>query len=370
MIQEKKTELAKSTAAAAGVGLLDSGGFFDSDLYDDDANKGKGRYEGYNTSIAANDAEEVDEDEDDGFPVPQKRTTYTAPTSVLKDVTQGKEDVDPMADRRRPTIADREDEYRQKRRRIIISPERADPFAEGGKTPDVGSRTYTDIMREQMLKGEETELRRKIQEKSKDGTLVKSTSSSANGESAAPKEGTRKRGRWDQTVSDSFVPAKVASTPSSAATPTWEDVSICRLKVSFFPKCSIYIFPISQKTPGDHRWDETPGHKGSETPGATPGLGTRIWDATPAHAMTPGHETPGHEKSARRNRWDETPKTERETPGHSGWAETPKPDRTGSGAGGESISIESTPGASKRRSRWDETPRMPRPLLRPQTPMP
>lgn len=224
VIQEKKTELAKSNAAAAGVGLLDSGGFFDSDLYDEEAGKGKGKYEGYNTSIAANDADDADEDEDSGFPVPQKRTTYTAPTSVLKDVTQGKEDVDPLADRRRPTIADREDEYRQKRRRIIISPERADPFADGGKTPDVGSRTYTDIMREQMLKGEETELRRKILEKSKEGTLVKTSSS--NGESAPSKEGGRKRGRWDQTVSDSFVPAKVAATPSSAATPTWEDVSM------------------------------------------------------------------------------------------------------------------------------------------------
>lgn len=28
----------------------------------------------------------------------------------------------------------------------------------GGKTPDVGSRTYTQIMREQMLKGEESEV--------------------------------------------------------------------------------------------------------------------------------------------------------------------------------------------------------------------
>ncbi|KAH8323535.1 hypothetical protein KR067_013215, partial [Drosophila pandora] len=361
VIQEKKTELAKSTAAAAGVGLLDSGGFFDSDLYDEEAGKGKGKYEGYNTSIAANDADDADEDEDSGFPVPQKRTTYTAPTSVLKDVTTGKEDVDPLADRRRPTIADREDEYRQKRRRIIISPERADPFADGGKTPDVGSRTYTDIMREQMLKGEETELRRKILEKSKDGTLVKSSSS--NGESAPSKEGGRKRGRWDQTVSDSFVPAKVAATPSSAATPTWEDVSLHKLPHMMKLKTLLFIFP--QKTPGDHRWDETPGHKGSETPGATPGLSTRIWDATPAHAMTPGHETPGHEKSARRNRWDETPKTERETPGHSGWAETPKPDRTGSGAGSESISIESTPGASKRRSRWDETPSNATPAITP-----
>jgi GTPase SAR1 family protein len=29
----------------------------------------------------------------------------------------------------------------------------------GGKTPDVGSRTYTEIMKEQLLKGEETEVR-------------------------------------------------------------------------------------------------------------------------------------------------------------------------------------------------------------------
>ncbi|XP_037936383.1 splicing factor 3B subunit 1 [Teleopsis dalmanni] len=327
-IQTKKKEIQKTSNS--GVGLLDSGGFFDTDLYDESGGKGKSRYEGYNTSIAAND--EIDEDEDEGFPVPQKRVTYTAPNSILKDVTQGSEDVDPLADRRRPTIADREDEYKQKRRRIIISPERADPFADGGKTPDIGTRTYTDIMREQMLKGEESELRRKIIEKSKDGSLVKSSSADM------AREGTRKRGRWDQTVSDSFVPAKVAATPSSAATPTWED-----------------------KTPADHRWDETPGHKGSETPGATPGLGTRIWDATPAHAMTPGHETPGHEKSARRNRWDETPKTERETPGHSGWAETPKPDRSIS----DNIVVESTPGASKRRSRWDETPSNATPSMTP-----
>lgn len=42
-----------------------------------------------------------------------------------------KEDFDPFADRRRPTVAEKEDEYRQKRRRLVISPERADPFADG-----------------------------------------------------------------------------------------------------------------------------------------------------------------------------------------------------------------------------------------------
>lgn len=42
-----------------------------------------------------------------------------------------KDDFDPFADRRRPNIAEKEDEYRQKRRRLVISPDRADPFADG-----------------------------------------------------------------------------------------------------------------------------------------------------------------------------------------------------------------------------------------------
>jgi splicing factor 3B subunit 1 len=70
-------------------------------------------------------------------------------------------------------------------------------------------------------------------------------------------------------------------------------------------------------TPSNSHWDETPGRaKGAETPGAqpTPGPSTRMWDITPGHA-TPGAATPGHDTqatpSARRNRWDETPKTER-----------------------------------------------------------
>lgn len=61
-------------------------------------------------------------------------------------------------------------------------------------------------------------------------------------------------------------------------------------------------------------WEETPGAagRGGETPGATPSA--RVWDATPGH-LTPGQATPGRETPAqhasRRNRWDETPKTDR-----------------------------------------------------------
>lgn len=60
-------------------------------------------------------------------------------------------------------------------------------------------------------------MRKKIQEKSKDGTLVKSSNGDASKAASEP----RKRGRWDQTIDDQFVPAKKAT---GAATPTWNDV--------------------------------------------------------------------------------------------------------------------------------------------------
>lgn len=61
-------------------------------------------------------------------------------------------------------------------------------------------------------------MRKKIQEKSKDGTLVKSTNGDAS-KAAEP----RKRGRWDQTIDEQFVPAKKAA---GAVTPTWNDVEV------------------------------------------------------------------------------------------------------------------------------------------------
>lgn len=80
-IQSKKKELAQSQASDKGVGLLESG-YYDSELYDDGGDKKK-RYEGYMTSIASND--DIEDDDDEGLPI-TKRTTYTAPKSILKDV--------------------------------------------------------------------------------------------------------------------------------------------------------------------------------------------------------------------------------------------------------------------------------------------
>ncbi|KAG1676096.1 Splicing factor 3B subunit 1 [Nymphon striatum] len=325
-IQSRKSALRKDVEENEGDVPLASSAYMDSDIYG-----GRNKFDGYVTSIAA--TEEIDEDDYDSNTAPSlnKLNSFNAPQSFINDVVSSieKDQPDPFAEHRIPRVADREDAYRSRARDRMISPERIDPFANGGKTPDAQSRYYAHIMQEMVLNKDQAELRKTLADKAKSGELHK-----ANGDTSAVKPA--KRRRWDQTVGE--------DTPAKKKSSSW-DVA-------------------ESHTPSQGRWDDTPARaKGSDTPGATPGQSTRMWDATPAHATpshaTPGHETPGHKSggttpSARRNRWDETPKTERsgETPGHGGgWAETPRTDR-----GTDLIQDTPTPGASRRRSRWDETP--------------
>ncbi|XP_035265008.1 splicing factor 3B subunit 1 isoform X1 [Anguilla anguilla] len=332
-----------------GVGL-DSTGYYDQEIY----GGSDSRFDGYVTSIAANEQEDDDEEDSSTSLLGQKKAGYHGPVAMLNAVPQSDEQYDPFAEHRPQKIADREDEYKGRRRVLIISPERLDPFADGGKTPDPKqpARTYMDVMREQHLTKEEKEIRQQLAEKAKAGELKVVNGSAASQAAAAAAAAKRKR-RWDQTADQ---------TPTSG-TPT----SGTPKKVSSWDQADASVETPGHTpghTPSNSRWDETPGRaKGSETPGATPS--TRMWEPTPSHTPagaatpgrgdTPGHATPGHggaTSSVRKNRWDETPKTERETPGHgSGWAETPRTDR-----GDESVGETPTPGASKRKSRWDETP--------------
>lgn len=68
-----------------GVSLGDSV-YYDSDIYDNSGQGGKSRYEGYVTSIAAND--EVDDEDIENVSFNQKRPGYTAPASLLNDIAQ------------------------------------------------------------------------------------------------------------------------------------------------------------------------------------------------------------------------------------------------------------------------------------------
>uniref|UniRef100_A0AAZ3ST83 Splicing factor 3B subunit 1 n=2 Tax=Oncorhynchus tshawytscha TaxID=74940 RepID=A0AAZ3ST83_ONCTS len=333
-----------------GVGL-DSTGYYDQEIY----GGSDSRFAGYVTSIAANEQEDDDEEDSSTSLLGQKKPGYHAPVAILNAIPQSDEQYDPFAEHRPAKIAEREDEYKARRRQMIISPERLDPFADGGKTPDpkLQSRSYMDVMKEQHLTKEEKEIRQQMAEKAKTGDL-KAVNGSAASQAAAAAAAAKRKRRWDQTAEKQDQ----SGTPSNAGTPkkmsSWDQADQAAETPGHTPG----------HTPSNSRWDETPGrNKGSETPGATPS--SRMWDPTPSHTPagaatpgrgdTPGHTTPGHggaTGSVRKNRWDETPKTERETPGHgSGWAETPRTDR-----GDESVGETPTPGASKRKSRWDETP--------------
>uniref|UniRef100_UPI00358E0A74 splicing factor 3B subunit 1 isoform X3 n=1 Tax=Myxine glutinosa TaxID=7769 RepID=UPI00358E0A74 len=127
-LQVKRKTLVEEPDKQTAVGL-DSTGYYDQEIY----GGSDSRFKGYVTSIAANEQEE---DDDDIGPAPLigggNRQAYHPPAALLNDIPQAAEMIDPFAEHRAPRIADREDEYRARRRQLIISPERVDPFADAG----------------------------------------------------------------------------------------------------------------------------------------------------------------------------------------------------------------------------------------------
>ena len=113
----------------------------------------------YVTSIAANDDADDDDDEQAGIEngngslnitksvhapasylndvVDQVRHTFDHPDHVLTVISIPIQDHDPLAENRVSRVIDREDEYRRRYRKAVISPERADPFLEGQYLPFV-----------------------------------------------------------------------------------------------------------------------------------------------------------------------------------------------------------------------------------------
>ncbi|OQV19167.1 Splicing factor 3B subunit 1 [Hypsibius exemplaris] len=290
------------------VGLGDIA--MDEEIYDGGK---KNKYEGFLSSIGGNDDDEDEEDEITARPgFGAAKSAYKVSLAASKENAKSGEDFDPMAEHKRQTVADRENEYQARRRKIRLSPDRADPFADGGKTPDVSSRTYSHIIKEHGLAKDTADVQQQLRDKAKAGELhVVGTNGSA-----VP----RKRARWDVATPD----AVSGSLPAAAMDATPEQPQ---------------KWAATPQQP--QKWDATPAHipVGSATPSMPTGVSR--WDATPGAQPAAG--------AVKRNRWDETPRvtTGSETPNASGWAETPRADR---GDGQE------TPGASKRRSRWDETP--------------
>ncbi|KRZ79897.1 Splicing factor 3B subunit 1, partial [Trichinella papuae] len=316
-LQAKKKKYVPTEEIENKVAFGEAGNY-DSDIYSN-----RGIDDHYVTSIAVDEQDNGEGDDDEAFTqkiIKDRRALYSAPQYFVKEAAKTDEDEDPFAETRQRTIAEREDEYHARRRKLIISPERVDPFTEVERTPDVSSRTYAAIMREKMITEERTQIRKEMAEKAKAGELQVLNSES--GKSAS------KRRRWD--ITETPTAAVADSTPAASVLPSVEKNKLHSWEMAEAP------------TPSIARWDETPVHfvKGSETPGTTPAA--RAWDATPggatpAAAATPRH-TPSHMISG-----GATPS----------WGETPRVDHSLD----SELKIEDTPSvASKRRSRWDLTP--------------
>lgn len=104
----------------------------------------------YLTSIAANDAEEEDDELSVKALTKTRTAIYNAPQVFQREAAKEADvspplpcpspphltlrqlqDVDPFEETRQKTIAEREDEYHARRRNLQISPDRRDPFLEG-----------------------------------------------------------------------------------------------------------------------------------------------------------------------------------------------------------------------------------------------
>ncbi|MCL7035560.1 hypothetical protein MKW94_001225 [Papaver nudicaule] len=267
---------------------------YDTEFYDSSTGN---RYEGYENSIAVNEEEET-VDTNLLSQVPRKLSSYTAPQSLLHDITRSAEEHDgndglgsnePLSRR----IIDREDPYKRRRLNRVLSPDRVDAFALGDKTPSV--RTYGEIMREEALKRDREETLRQISKKKKKEEEEEGKNRKVEQEVVPA---AKRRNRWDV---DNAVSKKAKTTTGS----DWD---------------------MPDSAPGIGRWDATP----------TPG---RVGDATPG--------------IARRNRWDETPTPDVDadatpsagvTPSGMTWDSTPK------------VSGLATPTPKRQRSRWEETP--------------
>lgn len=85
----------------------------------------------YLTSIGPDDENEEEDELSAKHLQRNAKAAYAAPQKFLAEAARGGDDVDPFEETRTRTIAEREDDYHARRRKLQISPERRDPFLEG-----------------------------------------------------------------------------------------------------------------------------------------------------------------------------------------------------------------------------------------------
>eukprot|EP00041_Stephanoeca_diplocostata_P034395 m.1171206 g.1171206 ORF g.1171206 m.1171206 type:complete len:1238 (-) comp24513_c0_seq1:788-4501(-) len=253
-------EAQKTDEGTHDVGFGESG-HFDKDVY---GSSGSGNFV---NSISAGDG--VDDDDDMSGTMATRRT-YTMPKAAMREIEESAPEADPFAESRASRVADRESEYQARRRNRIISPERADPFAEDDAADNSKARTYSDVMQDQALAEERQQVIKNIAEKKKQGGF---DGPAPGGE--APK---KKKNRWDATPVAVSASAETGSRWDSAAP---ADATPSRKR---------------------NRWDATPVSTSGQDEDSDSGVSTAsdTWGSTPVRASTEG-------AVKKRSRWDATP---------------------------------------------------------------
>lgn len=232
---------------------------FDTFLYERD---GAEKFSGYDTSIAVDGDEEM-EDADEGHRLVGQ---YTASRSQIDEMAQGTgvEEEDILLGREKSArIADRETDY-QKRRfdRGALTPTRADPFAANANA-EGESQTYREIMALREIDREEERVQKLIAEKREKG------------EDVTEHQATLKMVEHDKENVD----AAVTVTTDKKRKNRWGEATAEPEKKSRFDKAPA----VEDKT--GSRWDLT-----ASLPAATP-VGNQGL-ATPMHPSQAGAATP------------------------------------------------------------------------------
>ncbi|OAJ44023.1 hypothetical protein BDV3_002615 [Batrachochytrium dendrobatidis] len=299
--ERRKNQQLKSRRSATNDAL------YDSDIYGTNPDA-----DAYLDSLPMGDL--ADDDVDSMANAGQKKlSSYTAPKEAYADVLGAESDtVDPlMAGVQSRRIIDREDKYRAQRLNRQLSPERVDAFAATSKTAPTSiadtsngsgtgsSRSYVEVMRDNELDREREQTLRKIHEKQKEESEMRTrlaadaaskdqsmdtTVHSSKDESTRPEP--RRRRRWDQ-------PTPVTSSSE------WEDDEKSKDAMSGTTAASV----------SSQRWDETPVAASNDSTVAVPRKRNR-WDETPVNASTGESTTSNFDATPtadKRSRWDQTP---------------------------------------------------------------
>ena len=234
---------------------------------------GVSKFEGYNTTIP------VDGEDDDMFDANEDGThrlvgQYTASRAQMDEFSRGKgvEEEDILLGREKSArIADRETDYQKRRHNRVLTPTRADPFAENRQAgvQDEGAN-YREIMAMRDLEKEEERVQKIIADKNEKGedavvshpATLKSEDSSDKenrdaGSAVAVSAGRKRKQRWDVSNEDAKAPEDAKATTKKSR---WDETPV----------------PGGAAAPRRSRWDQAPSITAA-TPVGQAGL------ATPMH---------------------------------------------------------------------------------------